>query len=76
MDFPSKLKEAREAAGLTQVELSRALDVSYSAIQKWEGGSSVPGLDTFIRLSEFFEWPLPITSARGLYLAPGYAYAA
>ncbi len=38
-----KLKEARELAGFpTQEKLARAADITLSALQKWERGSSAP----------------------------------
>ncbi len=44
------LLEARRAAGLTQVELSRRSGVPRTAISMYESGRREPGADVFLRL--------------------------
>jgi len=40
--FASRLREARRTAGLTQEELSFALDVTKSTVSSWETGRETP----------------------------------
>ena len=40
--LPSRIRDARKAAGLTQVELAEVLNVSRETIQNWEAGKSEP----------------------------------
>ena len=44
------LREAREAAGLTQAELARRSGVARSAVSMYERGNRVPGADAFLLL--------------------------
>lgn len=39
------LREAREASGLTQSDLARALGISPQSVQQWEKGVSAPKID-------------------------------
>lgn len=57
-----RIKEAREAAGLTQASLARELEVTQTAVSYWEGGKRAPGLDDIVKL------------ARTLHRAPGYFF--
>ncbi|MFA5235397.1 MAG: helix-turn-helix transcriptional regulator [Bacilli bacterium] len=54
MDFNQKLKTLREGLGLTQEELALRLNVSRSAIAKWEQGQGWPSLDLLKSLALFF----------------------
>ncbi|MBK1987276.1 helix-turn-helix transcriptional regulator [Sphaerospermopsis aphanizomenoides BCCUSP55] len=40
----SPLKDLREAAGLSQEQLARQLDVSLSTVRRWEKGKVEPSL--------------------------------
>ena len=42
MTFPEALKQAREAAGLTQTELGKALRISFSTVNRYENGKHFP----------------------------------
>ena len=42
MNFGEKVKELREAKGLSQVELGRLIGVSYRTVQSYEAGKSYP----------------------------------
>lgn len=42
MDFAKTLKSERERLGLSQAELASLLDVSKSAVEKWEYGTKTP----------------------------------
>ncbi len=47
---PVLLRKAREAAGLTQMELARRLRVTYQAVQKWERAGANPTVATIQRV--------------------------
>ncbi len=47
-----KIKNARQAKGMTQEELAIRLNVTRQTVSKWEKGSSVPDSETLIKLSE------------------------
>lgn len=42
MKFPEKLRQSREAAGLTQTQLGERLGVTQGAVQQWESGEIIP----------------------------------
>ena len=42
MTFATDLKQARQAAGLTQAELSARLQVSPQTLRNWESGRTEP----------------------------------
>ena len=42
MSFSEQLKTTRESLGLTQAEAAALLDISKSALEKWEAGAKVP----------------------------------
>lgn len=45
--FAARLRELREAAGLSQVELAAAVGVPQSTLSRWETGGNVPALKLF-----------------------------
>lgn len=53
--FGQRLKELREEAGLSMLQLAKAVGVSDAAICKWENGLAEPKVTYLIRLSEFFD---------------------
>lgn len=52
MDLGVRLKEARKAAGLTQVQLAEALGVKQIEISRWENNGRIPSTLTFRRMCE------------------------
>jgi DNA-binding XRE family transcriptional regulator len=48
--FPAKLRQAREAAGLTQQQLSEIAELSVTGLAMIERGERVPNLDTAARI--------------------------
>lgn len=58
MDLPTRLRNARRRAALTQVDLAKQLRVNQGAISQWESGKTQPDLTNRIRLSEVLKIPL------------------
>lgn len=54
MELGQKLKEARNAAGLKQEELSHELGVSRQTISNWENGRSLPDIGSVVKLSSLY----------------------
>ncbi len=52
--FKDIIKELRESQEMSQYELARALQVSQSAVAKWELGKTEPTASALISLSKFF----------------------
>ena len=48
------IAELRSERGMTQKELSEALNVSDKAISRWETGKGYPDVSSLMALSEFF----------------------
>lgn len=46
------LRRLREAAGLTQIELSERVGVTQAALSAWEIGSAMPSLPNTVRLAD------------------------
>lgn len=56
--FAGFLRQARSAAGLTQVDLARAAHVNQTTVSKWESGKALPSLSCAARVAEALELPL------------------
>ena len=54
MEFKDKLKELRHSKNLSQMQLANKLNVSQSAIAKWELGKTEPTASAIILLAKFF----------------------
>jgi len=54
MTLGERIQTLRHAAGLTQEQLSSALEVSRQAVSKWESGEAVPELPKLVALSALF----------------------
>jgi len=52
MTFGEKLKEARKKAGLTQVQLAEKMNVSRSAVAKWENSNGMPDIENMKLLAQ------------------------
>ena len=53
MTLGEKIKEARKQCGLSQEQLAEKMNVSRSAIAKWETGKGLPDIDNLKMLSAF-----------------------
>lgn len=54
MTFSKALKQARESAGMTQMELSKALGVAFSTINRYENGKHFPTPIVLNAIQSFF----------------------
>jgi transcriptional regulator with XRE-family HTH domain len=54
MEFRNRLKELRVSQGLSQMQLANKVDISQSAIAKWELGKTEPTASAIITLAKFF----------------------
>ncbi|MFW5652538.1 MAG: helix-turn-helix domain-containing protein [Planctomycetota bacterium] len=52
--MPDRLRQAREAAGLSQSEVAERLAVSQAAISRWESGRKSPSLSRVQQLAELY----------------------
>jgi len=50
-----KLKEARQAAGLTQTQLADKIGKKQKDISRWENGERTPSLPSLLLLAEALE---------------------
>ena len=55
MDFGEKIKELREAKGMTQQNLADLLFVTRQTVSRWEGGSRYPDLVTAKSLADILD---------------------
>ena len=53
--FKDIIKDLRESQEMSQYELAKALQVSQSAIAKWELGKTEPTASALISISKFFK---------------------
>ena len=69
--FADRLRELREAAGLTQEQLAEQIGVKREAVARWEAGKREPGWSNVLALAEalgvdctaFTQQPVERTSA-------------
>ena len=54
MKFSERLKELRLARGLSQMQLAKVLNISQSAIAKWELNKTEPTASAIILLAQYF----------------------
>ena len=59
MEVGARVKRAREAAGMTQVELARALNVEQSTVSRWERDDPTPSLRWLSEIATATAQPLP-----------------
>ena len=54
MEFHEKLKELRNAKGISQAKLAADIHISRSAVAKWENGLGLPNDDSLKMLADYF----------------------
>ena len=52
MSLGERIAELRKAAGLSQLDLAKALEVSRQAVSKWETGEGKPDIDNLLPLAK------------------------
>jgi len=52
MNIAEEIKSAREAAGLTQLQLAERLGMSRDGVARWEAGQRAPVLGDLERIAE------------------------
>lgn len=52
------LKELREKAGLTQLQLAAQIPVDPTAVRAWENSGAIPALDKAVKLARVLQVPL------------------
>lgn len=67
--FPSRLKQAREINGFTQVEAAEEMDIKRYLITNYETGRTQPDLETLGRMADFYgvsvDWLLGTKALHG-----------
>lgn len=53
-----KIKEVREANGLTMIEFGKYFGVGRVTVSRWEKGKKTPDLNTLVNISNMFNKPL------------------
>lgn len=49
-----RIAQLREAKGITQAELAKAMNISYQSVSKWETGNAYPDITMLPKLSRYF----------------------
>jgi DNA-binding XRE family transcriptional regulator len=60
--FKITLAAARVNAGMTQDDVTKALNVSKTTIVNWETGKTIPATDKALELAELYRIPLELIS--------------
>lgn len=55
MNFSDSIKDIRKALNLTQTEFANELEVSFSTINRWENGKTIPNKMTIKMIHNFCE---------------------
>lgn len=55
MELGKKIKQLRKFSGMTQEQLAEKLNISRQALSKWENGSSMPDVESVVRISKLFQ---------------------
>lgn len=55
MSFPKEIKILRQRMYLTQNEFAKALNVSFTTVNRWETGRAKPNISTMKEIKHFCE---------------------
>ncbi|MDX9784760.1 MAG: helix-turn-helix transcriptional regulator [Spirochaetia bacterium] len=58
MEFNQKLQRYRKQNGLTQEQLAERLNISRTAVSKWESGRGFPNIEALKNISKVFQVPI------------------
>lgn len=62
--LPERLKEMREARGLTQTRVAELLGVSLRVYHRWESGNAMPHFDTVVKIADVLQVSLDELAGR------------
>ena len=65
--FLSRLKGLRKLKGITQAELSRALNVSQGTVGNWESGAREPDFFMLAKIADYFDCSTDYLLGRVVY---------
>lgn len=68
-----RIRECREAAGLTQADVMRAMNVDAAAVCRWESGQAFPRADRLPRLADVLGCSIDALYGRGAAAEPSIA---
>lgn len=66
MTVGEKIKAARKAAGLTQKELAKKMEISYQNLAQWETGKRNPKISSLIKIASALEIPVSVLYGENL----------
>ena len=55
VELGTKIRQLRKFSGMTQEQLGQKLHVSRQALSKWENDTSLPDLESVIKISRLFQ---------------------
>ena len=67
------LKELREAAGLSRLQVANRLGISVVAVRKWENGVNKPSADKLPDLADLYTCSIDALYGRGAAAEPSIA---
>lgn len=53
MDFSQRIKEIRQESFMSQEDFAKELGVSFSTVNRWETGKTLPNYKTMKKISDF-----------------------
>ena len=69
-EFAERLKQLREARGLSQARLAEMVEVTPRVYNRWERGSTIPRLDTLVRIADVLQVTLDELAGRKKLKSP------
>ena len=63
-EFAKRLKQLREDRGLSQTRLAEMVEVTPRVYNRWERGSTIPRLDTLVRIADVLQVTLDELAGR------------
>ncbi len=70
MSFGNRLRQLREDRGLSQLDLSKHLNIANSTLSLYEAGKREPDYDTLQRLADYFDVSTDYLLGRSEYKKP------
>ncbi len=58
VEFNKKLQQYRKQGGMTQEQLAERLNISRTAVSKWESGRGFPNIEALKNISRIFQVPI------------------